>query len=175
MGEWSFLTNHAHVLLCIARDPRVRLRDIAATLGVTERSAYAVVNDLTESGYVVKARDGRRNRYEIRHHLPLREATGRERTIGELLELLASAGGDTRSRHSDAGLVEPGDGELVERRRSSRPRGGQRRPGDLRYALDRAADDGWPAGQLTEGSRTETEHPTIDEGNLHDGQVSAQG
>ena len=88
MAEWSFLTNHARVLLCIARDPGVRLRDIATTLGITERTAYGVVAELTEAGYVIKERDGRRNRYEIQHHLPLAEPTSEERTIGEVLELL---------------------------------------------------------------------------------------
>ena len=88
MAEWSFLTNHARVLLCIARDPGIRLRDIAATLGITERTAFGVVADLTEAGYVIKERDGRRNRYEVQHHLPLAEPTSEERTIGDVLELL---------------------------------------------------------------------------------------
>lgn len=88
MPEWSFLTNHARALLCIAHDPGVRLRDIAAALGVTERSAYAIVADLTEAGYVVKQKEGRRNRYQIRSHLPLPDSTIRERSIGEVLELL---------------------------------------------------------------------------------------
>jgi DNA-binding transcriptional ArsR family regulator len=88
MPEWSFLTNHARVLLCIARDPGVRLREIASTLGITERTAFGVVADLTEAGYVIKERDGRRNRYEIQHHLPLVEPVSEERTVGELLELL---------------------------------------------------------------------------------------
>ena len=91
MAEWSFLTNHARVLMCIAHDPGVRLRDIATTLGITERSAHGIVTDLTESGYVLKQKeqkDGRRNRYQIRAHLPLRETITRERTIGEVLDLL---------------------------------------------------------------------------------------
>ena len=71
MAEWSFLTNHARVLLCIAHDPGVRLRDIAARTGVTERTAYGIVTDLTEAGYVVKHKDGRRYRYQIQAHLPL--------------------------------------------------------------------------------------------------------
>jgi DNA-binding IclR family transcriptional regulator len=89
MPEWSFLTNHARALVCIAHDPGVRLRDIAATLGITERRAYAIVTDLTTAGYVLKDKDtdARRNRYEIQAHLPLREAVGRERTIGEVLDL----------------------------------------------------------------------------------------
>ena len=88
MAEWSFLTNHARVLVCIAHDRGVRLRDIAATLGITERSAYGIVTDLTEGGYVVKEKDGRRNRYQIQAHLPLREALTQERTIGEVLDVL---------------------------------------------------------------------------------------
>jgi DNA-binding transcriptional ArsR family regulator len=88
MAEWSFLTNHARVLVCIAHDPGVRLRDIAATIGITERSAFSIVTDLTEAGYVVKHKDGRRNRYRIQNHLPLPDAIGRERTIGEVLGLL---------------------------------------------------------------------------------------
>ncbi len=89
MANWTFLTNHARVLLCIANDPGVRLRDIAARLGITERSAYGIVTDLTEAGYIVKRKDGRRNRYQIQTHLPLPEATSRDRTLGEVLALLA--------------------------------------------------------------------------------------
>ena len=87
-ASWTFLTNHARVLLCIAQDPGVRLRDIAARLDITERSAYGIVTDLTQAGYVVKQKDGRRNRYQIQAHLPLPESTGRERTVGEILALL---------------------------------------------------------------------------------------
>jgi hypothetical protein len=90
VANWTFLTNHARVLLCIARDPGVRLRDIAARLGITERSAYGIVTDLTDAGYIVKRKDGRRNRYQIQTHLPLPEPTSRERTVGEVLALLAS-------------------------------------------------------------------------------------
>jgi hypothetical protein len=85
---WTFLSNHGRVLLCIARDPEMRLRDIAAELDVTERSAYGIVNDLTKAGYITKERDGRRNRYQIEHHLPLPEATGRNQAIGEVLDVL---------------------------------------------------------------------------------------
>jgi DNA-binding transcriptional ArsR family regulator len=92
MGEWSFLTNHARVLVCIARDPGVRLREIADVLGVTERRAFGIVNDLTEAGYVVKEKDGRRNRYRIQNHLPLRAPIGREPTVGELLGVLVDTG-----------------------------------------------------------------------------------
>lgn len=86
---WTFLTNHARVLLCIAGDPGIRLRDIAARLGITERSAYGIVIDLAEAGYIVKQKDGRRNRYQIQAHLPLPEPSSRERTVGEVLALLA--------------------------------------------------------------------------------------
>jgi predicted ArsR family transcriptional regulator len=89
MANWSFLTSHARVLMCIARDPGARLRDIAAGLGITERSAYGIVTELAEAGYVVKQKDGRRNRYQIQAHLPLPEPTSRERTVGEILALLA--------------------------------------------------------------------------------------
>jgi hypothetical protein len=93
MGEWSFLTNHARVLLCIAHDPGLRLRDIAAMLGITERSVYGIVTDLAGAGYVVKEKDGRRNRYQVQSHLPLPEPISGERTIGEVLGLLVDAGG----------------------------------------------------------------------------------
>jgi len=91
VADWSFLTNHARVLLCIAHDPGVRLRDIAARTSVSERTAYGIVTDLTEAGYVVKHKDGRRNRYQIQAHLPLPETDSRERTIGEIMALLTGA------------------------------------------------------------------------------------
>jgi DNA-binding IclR family transcriptional regulator len=62
MGEWRFLTNHARVLACIAHDPSVRIRDVAAVLGITERNAFGIVADLTTGGYVLKDKDGRRTR-----------------------------------------------------------------------------------------------------------------
>jgi DNA-binding MarR family transcriptional regulator len=89
MSSWGFLTNHARALLFIAHDPDSRLRDVAAALDVTERTAYGIVVDLTQAGYLVKEKDGRRNRYHIQSHLPLHDPIGRERTIGEILELLA--------------------------------------------------------------------------------------
>ena len=91
MPDWSFLTNHGRALLCITHDPGVRLRDIATTLGITERTAYGIVLDLTEAGYVVKDKDGRRNRYRVQAHLPLRGAVGRELPIGAVLDLLVGA------------------------------------------------------------------------------------
>jgi MarR family len=88
MERWSFLTNHARVLLCIAHDPGARLRDIAASLDITDRSVYGIVTDLTAAGYVVKHRDGRRNLYQIQAHLPLPEPASQEPAIGEVLALL---------------------------------------------------------------------------------------
>ena len=103
MAEWSFLTNHARALVCIARDPGVRLRDIAAVLDVTERRAFGIVTDLTEAGYVLKEKDGRRNRYRIQDHMPLPTTIGRELTIGEVLGVLVD-----RSTTPAAPLPGPG-------------------------------------------------------------------
>ncbi|MGV1049283.1 MAG: helix-turn-helix transcriptional regulator [Solirubrobacterales bacterium] len=87
-ARWDFLTNHAHVLLCIAHDPGVRLRDVASSVGITERAAHTIVSHLIEEGYVVREKEGRRNRYTIQPKLPLRHPLGGERKVGELLEVL---------------------------------------------------------------------------------------
>ena len=91
MEDWSFLSKHGRVLLCIAHDPGVRLRDIAASVGITERSAYGIVTDLAAAGYAVKQKDGRRNRYQIQARLPLPEPASQHPAIGEVLALLAGA------------------------------------------------------------------------------------
>jgi DNA-binding transcriptional ArsR family regulator len=96
--NWSFLTNHARVLLRIAQNPDTRLRDIAAALGITERSAYGIVTDLTAAGYVIKQKDGRRNRYQIQGHLPLPDPVGREAAIGDVLATLLGEG--ARQQHT---------------------------------------------------------------------------
>ena len=88
MPTWGFLTIHARVLLAIAHDPGIRLRDVAEKLGITERTAHGIIADLANAGYVVKQRDGRRNRYQIRANLPLSEPSARELPIGEVLRLL---------------------------------------------------------------------------------------
>jgi hypothetical protein len=88
VAGWTFLTYHARVLLLVAHDPGVRLRDIAASLNVTERRAFGLITDLAEAGYLVKQKNGRRNRYHVQAHLPLPEPDGRERTVGEILTLL---------------------------------------------------------------------------------------
>ena len=86
--RWRFVTNHAHVLEAIASDPTLRLRDIAQTVGITERTAAQIVNDLAEAGYLAKIRDGRRNYYEVHKDLPLRHPQHRHRTVGELIRFL---------------------------------------------------------------------------------------
>lgn len=91
MASWSFLTNHARVLLCIARDPGIRLRDLAAEVGITERRAQDIIGDLAQAGYVIKDKAGRRNNYRIQEHLPLPDRVGRPRAIGEILDLLVAA------------------------------------------------------------------------------------
>jgi DNA-binding IclR family transcriptional regulator len=98
VGEWSFFTNHARGLICIARDPGIRLRDLAVELDVTERSAYGIVSDLAGAGYVVKEKDGRRNRYRVEAQLPLPESVVRERTIGDVLGLLVDVDAHRRPR-----------------------------------------------------------------------------
>jgi Winged helix DNA-binding domain len=100
--DWSFLTNHARVLLCIAHDPGARLRDISSSLDITERTAHGIITDLTKAGYVVKQKDGRRNRYRIETDLPLREPLGREPAIGEVLAVLLG------TKDGLAGLTGPG-------------------------------------------------------------------
>ena len=88
MATWSFLTNHGRALLCIAQNPDIRLREIATDLGITERHAYAIVTDLTNAGYVVKEREGRRNRYQVQSHMALPELPDREQAIGDVLDVL---------------------------------------------------------------------------------------
>ena len=88
MSSWTFLTNHAHVLLCIARDPGIRLRDVASEVQITERAAQRIVAELVETGYISRSREGRRNHYEVHGDLPLRHPLERHHEIGELLELM---------------------------------------------------------------------------------------
>lgn len=86
--SWTFLTNHAHVLICIAQDQESRLRDIAWQVGITERQAQAIVNDLVADGYVTRTRVGRRNHYEVHENLPFRHPIERDHNVGELLDVL---------------------------------------------------------------------------------------
>src|SRR3954467_11496781 len=87
-GRWVFLTNHAHVLLCITRDPEARTRDIAEQVGITERAAQRILADLVAEGYVTRAKIGRRNRYTVNRRGHLRHPLFRKLTIGPLLEVL---------------------------------------------------------------------------------------
>ena len=105
---WSFLTNHARTLVYIAQHPDARLRDIAEALEVTERTAFAVVADLTNAGYVVKERDGRRNRYAVQAHLPLPDPVAQERTVGDVLDLLAEVRRPGRSGRPGRAAEPPG-------------------------------------------------------------------
>ncbi len=86
--SWTFLTNHAHVLLCVARDPGVRHRDVAQQVGITERAAQRIVADLVDAGYLERERDGRRNRYRLNPDLPLRHPLEQDHNIGEILAVL---------------------------------------------------------------------------------------
>jgi predicted transcriptional regulator len=85
---WTFLTNHSHVLLCIAEDPGIRGRDIADRVGITERSAQSIIGDLVESGYLTREKVGRRNRYQIHPGLPLRHPIERNHEVADLLRLV---------------------------------------------------------------------------------------
>jgi DNA-binding Lrp family transcriptional regulator len=89
VSAWTFLTNHAHVLLCVARDPEMRLRDIADVVGITERAAQRIVADLVEAGYLERSREGRRNRYRVHPDLPMRHPMDRDHAIGEILAVMA--------------------------------------------------------------------------------------
>jgi hypothetical protein len=91
MGRFSFLTNHGLVLLCIAEDHRVRMREIAATVQITERASQRIVADLIAAGYVDRARDGRRNRYTVRRNLPITLPSQRDIDLNSLLSVLLPA------------------------------------------------------------------------------------
>lgn len=99
MERWTFLTNYGHVLLCIAAEPDVRLKDVAARVGITERSTQRIVGDLIADGYLKHARVGRRNRYQICSGMPLRHPVEKENQVGVLLKLLV--------RHASPGTARP--------------------------------------------------------------------
>ena len=89
MPKWTFLSNHGQVLLCIARDPAVRLREIGDQVGITERAAHRIVGELADAGYLERERNGRRNRYTITTHRGLPDPLARDRSIGDLLSAMA--------------------------------------------------------------------------------------
>lgn len=121
---WTFLTNHAHVLICFAEAPDATMREVAARVGITERAVQRIVAELEESGYLSHTRKGRTNRYAIHAHRPLRHPIESHRTVGELiamvippesvkgkLALTGPAAGAPRQRRSSA--VDPESGPAV--------------------------------------------------------------
>ncbi len=89
---WTFLSNHGHILLCIARDPDIRVREIAQAVGITERAVQRILGELEEAGVISRRRKGRRTHYQIDERLPLRHPIESHHSVGELLRLAASAG-----------------------------------------------------------------------------------
>lgn len=94
MATWSFLTNHAHVIFCLADDPDARLRDVAEAVGITERAAQRIVGELATSGYLTIDRVGRRNHYTVHPALELRHPIEAHCTLGQLISLIVPGGGD---------------------------------------------------------------------------------
>jgi DNA-binding MarR family transcriptional regulator len=90
-ARWDLLTNHAHVLVCVAHDPGIRVRDIAAAVGITERAAHGILAQLVEAGYLLREREGRRNRYTVVAGRPLRHPLEQQREVGDLLEVLVGS------------------------------------------------------------------------------------
>jgi predicted ArsR family transcriptional regulator len=88
-GTWTFLTNHSHVLICLTRDPGMRLRDLADEVGITERAVQGIVKDLEVAGCITRHREGRRNRYDIVHDRPMRHRVERHHVVGDLLDAMA--------------------------------------------------------------------------------------
>lgn len=89
-SEWTFLTNHAHVLFCVAQDPEIRLRDVAEAVGITERAVQRIVTELEESGYITRHRSGRRNLYVVHKNLPLRHRIEAHRQVSDLIALVVT-------------------------------------------------------------------------------------
>jgi DNA-binding MarR family transcriptional regulator len=88
---WTFLTNHAHVLICISADPEIRGRDLADRVGITERAVQRIIADLVKTGHLARFRTGRRNRYEVRRNLPLRHPVEAHCRVSALLDLVAGS------------------------------------------------------------------------------------
>ena len=86
--DWTFLSNHSHVLICLYRDPSVRLRDLAVNVGITERAVISIIEDLEDVGIIVRSKEGRRNKYKIHENISLRHPLESHKTIGDLLKLL---------------------------------------------------------------------------------------
>ena len=90
-ASWTFLTNHSHVLVCLAADPELRMREIAELVGITERATQRIIAELVEGGYLLKERDGRRNRYTVNGSASLRHRVEGDHTLGELLAAVAQS------------------------------------------------------------------------------------
>ena len=90
--DWTFLTNHAHVLFCLAKDPEIRLRDVADRVGITERAVQRIVTELETAGYITRQRNGRRNTYTVHQHNPLRHPIENHRNVADLLTLILHQG-----------------------------------------------------------------------------------
>ena len=97
---WTFLTNHAQVLMCTARDPGVRLRDIGERVGITERAAHRIVTELADAGYITRRRQGRRNQYTVNAQSQLPDPIACDQSVGELLAILAVT---QESKHESGG------------------------------------------------------------------------
>jgi DNA-binding MarR family transcriptional regulator len=91
--EWTFLTNHSHVLICLWEDPRARLRDVAARVGITERAVQRIVQELEEAGVITRTREGRRNRYRVHARKRLRHPVESHRRVTDLLEMVGAEAG----------------------------------------------------------------------------------
>ena len=114
--RWTFLTNHGHVLLCLAQSPELRLREVAERVGVTERAVQRIVADLEEGGYLTRHRAGRQNEYEINSSQPMRHAVEAHQTVGALIALI----GEGSTHRAASGRT---------KRAASRPARKTRRPG----------------------------------------------
>ena len=90
--DWTFLTNHARVLICIAQDSGIRLRDIGESIGITERAAHRIITELSAAGYITRTRNGRRNQYTVKIDLPLPDPLARGQNVGDLLAVLGRPG-----------------------------------------------------------------------------------
>lgn len=88
-ARWTFLTNHSHVLICLARDPQMRIRDVAAAVGITERAVHGIMSELEEAGYIERKKVGRRNHYAVHPEGPMRHPVEEGHLVGVLLDALA--------------------------------------------------------------------------------------
>lgn len=109
-SSWTYLTNHTHVVVCLARDPDARVRDVAAQVGLTERAVHAILRDLERSGAVIRTRDGRRNHYQVNGNVPLRHPMEGKTDLATLLGAVMGdrgargSGRSSRSARADASV-----------------------------------------------------------------------